>query len=283
MKNTTAEISQLRTGHIAAFVMLSILFSLASPALQGAEEKSKKKDFIAVQWLKEELHIWTSPARIKKKHLLFLGGLALTTVLLIQADSAVAGEVNDYSQSHQWVSNISPKITYIGSTPFNAGLIGSFYLGGLLFKDKRAKETAGLVLKSWMHSFVLSYTLKRLIRRQRRYVSDDARSWFNKEGGTDYHSFPSGHTAAAWSVATVVAGMYKDKPAVPIICYSVATLIGFSRMTENKHWASDVLIASVLGYAIGRFVLGNRIKNTGLAVIPVFNSRQKGIQISYTF
>jgi hypothetical protein len=42
---------------------------------------------------------------------------------------------------------------------------------------------------------------------------------------------------------------YKDRPLVPLISYSAATLIGLSRITENAHWItmySPVLLLDTL-------------------------------------
>jgi hypothetical protein len=70
-------------------------------------------------------------------------------------------------------------------------------------------------------------------------------------------SFPSGHTTVAFAAATVFAMEYHDRPLVPVISYTVASLIGLSRMTENKHWASDVFTGAGLGYLIGKQVVNN--------------------------
>jgi membrane-associated phospholipid phosphatase len=70
-------------------------------------------------------------------------------------------------------------------------------------------------------------------------------------------SFPSGHTTVAFAAATVFAMEYKDRPLVPFIAYSAATLIGLSRITENKHWATDVFVGAGLGFLTGRQVVNN--------------------------
>lgn len=87
-------------------------------------------------------------------------------------------------------------------------------------------------------------------------------------------SFPSGHTAAAFSAATVYAMEYKDRPIVPIIAYSAASLIGLSRITENKHWATDVLAGAVLGYFCGRQVVNNYHRYARLKSEPKKTSLQ---------
>ena len=50
---------------------------------------------------------------------------------------------------------------------------------------------------------------------------------------------------------------YSDRPAVKILAYSAASIVGLSRITENKHWASDVFIGGILGHLIGRQVVNN--------------------------
>ncbi len=42
-----------------------------------------------------------------------------------------------------------------------------------------------------------------------------------------------------------------------MIAYTAATLVGISRITENAHWATDVLAGAALGYVTGRQVSYN--------------------------
>jgi len=50
---------------------------------------------------------------------------------------------------------------------------------------------------------------------------------------------------------------YKYIPVIPIVSYSVATLISVSRLTENKHWATDLIGGALLGWACGTQVVNN--------------------------
>ena len=82
-------------------------------------------------------------------------------------------------------------------------------------------------------------------------------------------SFPSGHTTVAFGVATVIATEYADKPAIPIIAYTLAGLVGLSRINDNEHWASDIIFSAPLGWAVGKLVArqrnwhGGKRKNIG--------------------
>jgi membrane-associated phospholipid phosphatase len=70
-------------------------------------------------------------------------------------------------------------------------------------------------------------------------------------------SFPSGHTTAAFSAATVFAFEYKDETLIPVVAYTAATLVGLSRITQNAHWSTDVLAGAALGYITGKQVVNN--------------------------
>jgi hypothetical protein len=59
---------------------------------------------------------------------------------------------------------------------------------------------------------------------------------------------------------------YRKSVIVPIISYSAASLISLSRLTENMHWSTDILLGATLGYLCGRQVVNNyhryaKIKN----------------------
>jgi len=66
-------------------------------------------------------------------------------------------------------------------------------------------------------------------------------------------SFPSGHAAGVFSVATVVATRYRNHRWVPWVTYAFATAVSFSRVTTLSHFPSDVFLGAALGYTITRY------------------------------
>jgi membrane-associated phospholipid phosphatase len=82
-------------------------------------------------------------------------------------------------------------------------------------------------------------------------------SWFESRGSflRGNGSFPSGHTIAAFSVATVVARRYGNRKWIPYAAYGMAALVAFSRLSLSAHFVSDVFMGSVLGYSISRFAV----------------------------
>lgn len=265
----------------------------------GIEEKEDRKQvkrdpfFKAV--FKDEGKILTSPFRINGNEWFVWGGVALVTGLLIAYDESIYDGFKDFQEKNSWVDDISPHITKLGDGGINLGIAGVFFLGGLLFKDERAKETARLALMTFIHTGIVVQLGKHLTGRRRPFVTDEYEvgidHWYGPQGFfkrytepiAKYDAFPSGHTITIFGTATVIAEMYKKNVIIPILCYSLATLTGLSRVTEDTHWLSDVFLGAVLGFAIGKFVVKTRNRIGKLNVVPLAGSGKIGIGLSYSF
>jgi len=70
---------------------------------------------------------------------------------------------------------------------------------------------------------------------------------------SDKFSFPSGHTSAAFMMATVL-GYYFPPLIIPLYCW--ATLVGFSRVVLGVHFPTDILVGIILGFSTALFSLG---------------------------
>lgn len=66
--------------------------------------------------------------------------------------------------------------------------------------------------------------------------------------GSDFLSFPSGHTATVFTSAGILCKEYgyKNKWIVALI-YLPAIVTGFTRPLNNRHWLSDVLAGAIIG------------------------------------
>jgi membrane-associated phospholipid phosphatase len=96
--------------------------------------------------------------------------------------------------------------------------------------------------------------------------------------GSDNRSFPSGHAATSFMIASVLQRYYGPKAA--IIGYSAATFISLSRARENKHWASDLTAGATLGYIVGSSVsrrTGISIRVRKITLIPAINLTQRRV------
>jgi hypothetical protein len=64
-------------------------------------------------------------------------------------------------------------------------------------------------------------------------------------------SFPSDHSAVAWSIASMIAHQYPG-PLTKLFAYGFAGAVSVSRVTGNQHFPSDVLVGGAMGWLIAR-------------------------------
>jgi membrane-associated phospholipid phosphatase len=82
----------------------------------------------------------------------------------------------------------------------------------------------------------------------------------------DPRSLPSGHASTSFATATVLQTHYGWKLGLP--AYIAATYSGVSRIYENQHWASDVVLGAAVGIASGRTATV-RLRRTKMTVAPL--------------
>ena len=82
------------------------------------------------------------------------------------------------------------------------------------------------------------------------------------------NSFPSGHTATSFMLATILHKEYGWKyPWVSFLGYSVAAVTGASRILNNRHWMSDLVAGAAVGIGsvhLGYYLTGLIFKDKGL-------------------
>ncbi|MDO4691941.1 MAG: phosphatase PAP2 family protein [Porphyromonadaceae bacterium] len=71
--------------------------------------------------------------------------------------------------------------------------------------------------------------------------------------GSSYNSFPSGHTAMAFTSATLLHQEYGARyPWLSVLSYTAASASGIGRVLNNRHWIGDVVTGAALGYVCGK-------------------------------
>jgi membrane-associated phospholipid phosphatase len=215
-----------------------------SPTPQPSATPTMEKQFFK-NILHDQKAIWTSPFHLHSRDAVWLAPLAGGAAALIATDQSTGDEI---AESHKQL-NASRIVSYAGSTYGAGGVALAFYLFGRAKHDERARETGLLGAEALVDSEIVVTALKEITQRSRP-LSGTSRSDFF-DGGS---SFPSGHSITAWSLATVIANEYHDRPLVQITAYGIASAVSVARFTGQKHYLSDVLVGSAMGYGIGRYV-----------------------------
>ncbi len=237
----------------------------------------------------DEKKLWTSPLHFTAKRYLFWAPVLIATAISLRHDEQIYSNFKSFQASHKWADKASPIITMGGENPVVVGTSLLFFGSGLIFKNQKAKQTGILSLQALAHAGLIVTVGKLITGRERPSYGNGQSTWhwfpaslkqFSSDPQPKYDAFPSGHTIAAWSVATVIAKQYSNNIIVPILAYSAATAVGLSRLTQDAHWFSDVIVGGALGYTIGSFVVKTR-KNTHWTLLPI--SDGKNVFLAGTF
>lgn len=189
---------------------------------------------------------------------------AVVAGALAFADKPIQQRTLQFRKDNPGFLPTSNFVTNFGG-PYEGYILASFGAYGFVFHNEKMKTTTLLATQAYITGAAVSGVIKVLSGRTRpSYYDPNTEAHptflgpFAKPNGARINSaFPSGHTTVAFAAATVFAMEYKNRPWIPIVAYSSASLIGLSRITENKHWATDVLVAAALGYLSGKQVVNN--------------------------
>lgn len=184
---------------------------------------------------------WTSPLHFQTKDLKWILPGAGVTAAFISTDSWLSKQVP--------VSHIatSKKISDYGTYSL-IGLSGASYLFGHAVHNDHLSETGLLAGEAAINATAVAYVFRETAQRQRPYLGNQHGNFF--VGGS---SFPSEHSAIAWSVASVWAHEYPGWFS-QMAAYGLASTVSLTRVTARQHFPSDVIIGSVLGWYFARQV-----------------------------
>jgi membrane-associated phospholipid phosphatase len=248
------------TGEVTADAQGPTQVSAPVPASAGREVTWRK---LPANILHDQKDIWLFPVQLAHgRHWLptaVVVGVTAGLLALDAHDVPYFRRTNSFSGFNRGFSG-----------PITAGEIAlvpaAMYGIGLFRKDSYAQQTALLSGEAVVDSGILVTVMKDISRRLR--PSDiaprgDFSDTFFRSPKTIIgkgSAFPSGHTIFAFSVATVIARRYgRNHRWVPWVAYGMAGAIGFSRITLQSHFPSDVFLGAALGYSVARFdVLRNR-------------------------
>jgi len=211
--------------------------------------------------LQDQKRIWTFPVSVARgKHLKPTIAFIGVTAGLVALDGYPARyfqKTKSYGQFNKIFSGVNTgKANYL--VPL------ALYGIGLVRRDSYAQKTFLLAGEAVLDSELLTSVMKDTNRRMNPndvpMNGNFQDTWFKNKfaqnliGGNG--SFPSGHTIAAFSVATVYSDRYAKKHRwVPWLAYGLASLDGFSRMSLKSHFSSEVFAGAALGYVIAHGVV----------------------------
>ena len=173
--------------------------------------------------------------------------LLLALCLFVPKGAAQNWDINTLHKVNSWDGNFVRNYNKIISRtePYVAvGVPVAMALAAWIKNDKDLLKDAVYVGTSVAGAFVVTYGMTYLVDRQRPYDRYPVRVHAYSHESSP--SFPSGHTATAFALATSLSVKY---PKWYVIAPSAlwACSVGVSRMNEGVHYPSDVLAGAAIG------------------------------------
>jgi membrane-associated phospholipid phosphatase len=210
------------------------------------------------------------------------GGVALVTLAARPFDDHYAARLQDSTtQANRKLQGLATFVRTV-ATPGSYVIGGTMYVAGRLSKDERLADLGWHGTEALIVGELVAGVIKGTVGRQRPHVRPrDANSYKLFRGfarGEDrYRSFPSGHATSAFAAAAAVSSETSrwwpnTRWVIGPALFTGAALTGVSRMYNNRHWASDVLVGAGIGTFAGLKVVryhhshpGNRLDRWMLA------------------
>jgi membrane-associated phospholipid phosphatase len=211
---------------------------------------------IPKDFLHDQKVIWLFPTQLARgRYWVPTLAIAGGTAGLLVADPHAMPYFRDHARNLDDINDV------FDSTITSAEVIAvplTLLAAGYARHDSYQVSTALLAAEAYADSAVVDLAMKAVTRRKRPSDVSAAGSFngtFFSGGKSPFKgsSFPSGHAAGVFSIATVVASRYHNHRWVPWLSYGFAAAISCSRITTLSHFPSDVFLGAALGYTITRY------------------------------
>jgi membrane-associated phospholipid phosphatase len=184
-----------------------------------------------------------------------LGGAALISTL----DQPVQRELQEHRSNT--LTDVANAFRQQGEPWYYIGTSLAVFGTGLIVNSPEIRRAGRRLVASVGVAGVTTYAIKQLVGRSRpnegvgAFTFHPFTSLKDSAGIETRGAFPSGHSMAAFAVATSLADDI-DNPIASVVLYTLATGAAWSRLYDNRHWLSDVTLGAVLGITTAKVVSG---------------------------
>ncbi|MES2176286.1 MAG: phosphatase PAP2 family protein [Gemmatimonadota bacterium] len=203
---------------------------------------------------------WTSPAGMRRRDLLSTAAALGAAALTSRIDSAGYVWMRTHERTFA-MRLLAPTREGARFSPYEMGsgqyllpFSGVLYVAGRLSHSVNLRDAGLGCAAGHLASMGLRQVAFRAVTRSRPTVTADPFD-ISIPGTSDWskESFYSGHISNSMACASFLTHRYSLGLAEPIpYVYSVA--IGLGRLADGHHWASDMFIGGVIGFAVGKAI-----------------------------
>jgi membrane-associated phospholipid phosphatase len=152
------------------------------------------------------------------------------------------------------LNGLSEAVNPLGRPQRVLAVLGAAYLAGKIAGAPRLSSSAWHIATVALAAGAVNTGVKFTVGRRRPDERNDPAHFAPLNEEDRWQAFPSGHVAIAFSLAAAISEE-TEASWVPIVSYGTASMVGWSRIYEDRHWSSDVVGGAILGIAVSRATL----------------------------
>jgi hypothetical protein len=233
-----------------------VAFALAVPALAAAQAEPPPAK---PRFVRDVFDDYRNFISLENFQWLAIGGIG--TLIVAEADEAVRAATQDPGEPVTRALDAGEVGATYGNLTLQVPLAIGWWVVSHATDHERGAAAGRDLMRAQISALSWTYAIKYAVNRTRP--------------NGDPRSFPSGHSSAAFATAMVLHQHYGWKVGVPI--FAAATYTAASRLTVNKHWASDVAFGAVLGMISARTATLH-VRRTPVIVAPMILDGGAGIR-----
>ena len=223
-------------------------------AFMFQEKEDPQRSHLEARFLQhvvtDQIEFIKGAGRFRVKDLRWAVPLAGATGLTLATDPDASRTIAGSNQNHWKTANT---VSNAGLATLG-GLAGATYLWGLTAHEPHKRETGVLAFEAATAALIDDEAIKQIFRRDRPDVGTGQGLFFNSpQKFPSDGSFVSGHATVSWAIASVIAHEYPGWFTQTAV-YGLAAMTSMARVPAKKHFPSDVLVGSALGWYIGHQV-----------------------------
>lgn len=224
------------------------------------------------RWTAEDA--FSLPGQLASRDVLYVAGAAGALFLAAQVDEPLAGFTEPLPDG-----GLTHYAELVGDRdvvpPALLGVFGTT----LLIGDERMQDAAFTSMEAFLFAGLMTNALKGVFGRARPEHGEGAAHFDPFSGLT---SFPSGHATTAFAVLTPWA-LYYPGLATPLLL-GVSASSAFSRLATNRHWFTDVVAGSAIGFTIGYWLTQRHLRDVApVDAVPLFGPEGPGLALRVDF
>ena len=184
------------------------------------------------------------------------GGLGMSLAVKPLDDRISNGRFNSEGSEGTRLDRVFESGEIVGGALFQVGTSVATFGMGKLFANPELESFGRDLVRAQIVTQGLTQAGKYTVRRMR-------------PDGSSKKSFPSGHSSGTFATATVIQRHFGWRLGAP--SYGLASYVAASRLSENKHYLSDVVFGAAVGILVGRtvtFGIGQSRFQVSPAVVP---------------